>query len=138
MPAAESAKLFAACTAHGGRFLLCELQWQVGPGCAGDWHVRKLRPPTFFRDTGFHNLDLSIAKNWKFYEETHGAVPRREFNVTNHPNFANPWGGTSGFGAGHYGRPCPSAHSVAVAQLLMWRRSIRCSVQAPHALFSSD
>jgi hypothetical protein len=69
-----------------------------------------LLPPAFgtlgnlgrnvFRDTGFHNLDLSISKNWKFRERLTAQFRAEAFNVTNHPNFANPWGGTSGYGAG--------------------------------------
>lgn len=51
-----------------------------------------------FRDTGFRNWDFSIAKNWKFGERF-GAQFRAEFfNVLNHPNFANPFGGQNGFG----------------------------------------
>jgi hypothetical protein len=53
-----------------------------------------------FRDTGFHNLDLSISKNFKFKERLTAQFRAEAFNVTNHPNFANPWGGTSGYGAG--------------------------------------
>jgi Carboxypeptidase regulatory-like domain/TonB dependent receptor len=53
-----------------------------------------------FRDTGFHNLDLSISKNWKFRERFTVQFRTEMFNVTNHPNFANPFGGTSGFGVG--------------------------------------
>jgi hypothetical protein len=53
-----------------------------------------------FRDTGFHNLDLSVSKSWKFKERITAQFRAEAFNVTNHPNFANPWGGTSGFGAG--------------------------------------
>jgi hypothetical protein len=51
-----------------------------------------------FRDSGFRNWDFSIAKNWKF-KERFGAQFRAEFfNVLNHPNFANPFGGQNGFG----------------------------------------
>lgn len=51
-----------------------------------------------FRDTGFRNWDFSIAKNWKFTERF-GAQFRAEFfNLLNHPNFANPYGGQNGFG----------------------------------------
>jgi hypothetical protein len=51
-----------------------------------------------FRDSGFRNWDFSIAKNWKF-KERFGAQFRAEFfNVMNHPNFANPFGGQNGFG----------------------------------------
>jgi len=53
-----------------------------------------------FRDTGFHNVDLSISKTWKFKERLNAQFRVEMFNVFNHPNFANPWGGTSGFGAG--------------------------------------
>jgi carboxypeptidase family protein len=50
-----------------------------------------------FRDTGFHNWDFSVAKNWKFGERF-GAQFRAEFfNVLNHPNFANPFGGQNGW-----------------------------------------
>jgi len=51
-----------------------------------------------FRDLGFRNWDFSVAKNWKFGERF-GAQFRAEFfNVLNHPNFANPYGGQNGFG----------------------------------------
>src|SRR5260370_2969290 len=69
-----------------------------------------LLPPAFgtlgnlgrnvFLDTGFHNLDLSISKNWKFKERLTAQFRAEAFNVPNHPTFANPWGGTSGYGAG--------------------------------------
>ena len=50
-----------------------------------------------FRDTGFHNVDFSLAKNWKFGERV-GAQFRAEFfNILNHPNFANPFGGQNGW-----------------------------------------
>lgn len=51
-----------------------------------------------FRDSGFRNWDLSVAKNWKFTERF-GAQFRAEFfNILNHPNFANPYGGQNGYG----------------------------------------
>jgi hypothetical protein len=51
-----------------------------------------------FRDSGFRNWDFSVAKNWKF-KERFGVQFRAEFfNVLNHPNFANPFGGQNGFG----------------------------------------
>lgn len=50
-----------------------------------------------FRDTGFKNVDLSIAKNFK-WRDRFGAQFRVEFfNLFNHPNFANPFGGQNGF-----------------------------------------
>ena len=51
-----------------------------------------------FRDTGFRNVDLSIAKNFK-WGERFGAQFRVEFfNIFNHPSFANPFGGQNGWG----------------------------------------
>jgi len=51
-----------------------------------------------FRDSGFRNWDFSVAKNWKLGERF-GAQFRAEFfNILNHPNFANPYGGQNGFG----------------------------------------
>jgi hypothetical protein len=59
-----------------------------------------------FRDTGFRNLDLSISKNWKFKERLGAQFRAEMFNALNHPNFANPWGGTSGYGpAGFFSDP---------------------------------
>ena len=72
-----------------------------------------------FRDTGFRNWDLSVAKNWKFGERF-GAQFRAEFfNVLNHPNFANPFGGQNGWahndpgGPGNFGCACASPDVAA-------------------------
>jgi hypothetical protein len=51
-----------------------------------------------FRDTGFRDVDLSLAKNFK-WGERFGAQFRVEFfNIFNHPSFANPFGGQNGWG----------------------------------------
>jgi len=61
---------------------------------------------SIFRDRGFDNLDLSITKAWKFKERLTAQFRAEMFNVLNHPNFANPWGGTSGYGpAGLFSDP---------------------------------
>jgi carboxypeptidase family protein/TonB-dependent receptor-like protein len=50
-----------------------------------------------FRDSGFRNWDFSVAKNWKI-RERFGVQFRAEFfNILNHPNFANPFGGQNGY-----------------------------------------
>jgi len=51
-----------------------------------------------FRDSGFRNFDLSIAKNWHLGERIHAQFRAEFFNIFNHPNFANPYGGQNGFG----------------------------------------
>jgi hypothetical protein len=51
-----------------------------------------------FRDSGYKNVDFSVGKKWTLHERF-GAEFRAEFfNVLNHPNFANPYGGQNGFG----------------------------------------
>jgi len=58
-----------------------------------------------FRDTGFHNVDLSISKSFKFGEKVKAQIRVETFNFLNHPNFANPYGSTSGYGQGATGDP---------------------------------
>ncbi len=50
-----------------------------------------------FRDTGFKNVDFSLAKNWKFGDRLTAQFRGEFFNIFNHPNFANPFGGQNGF-----------------------------------------
>ncbi len=61
-----------------------------------------------FRDTGFQNLDLSVAKDWTFKERYSAEFRLEFFNVLNHPNFANPFGGPSANGTG-FDPSAPSA-----------------------------
>jgi hypothetical protein len=51
-----------------------------------------------FPDSGFRNLDFSVAKNWHFGERFRAQFRAEFFNIFNHPNFANPYGGQNGFG----------------------------------------
>ena len=51
-----------------------------------------------FPDSGFRNLDLSLAKSWHFGERLRAQFRAEFFNILNHPNFANPYGGQNGFG----------------------------------------
>ncbi|MGA9551235.1 MAG: hypothetical protein WBR30_03235, partial [Candidatus Sulfotelmatobacter sp.] len=51
-----------------------------------------------FPDSGFRNLDFSVAKNWHLGERLHAQFRAEFFNIFNHPNFANPYGGQNGFG----------------------------------------
>ena len=62
-----------------------------------------------FRDDGFNNLDMSVAKNWKIRELLTMQFRAEFFNVLNHPNFANPYGGPSDYGAGAYDDPSQPA-----------------------------
>jgi hypothetical protein len=58
-----------------------------------------------FRDTGFHNVDLSVTKNFRFGERLKAQFRAEMFNVFNHPEFANPWGATSGYGQAAFADP---------------------------------
>ena len=51
-----------------------------------------------FQDTGFRNFDFSVAKNFHFGEAMRLQARVEFFNIFNHPNFANPYGGQNGFG----------------------------------------
>ena len=51
-----------------------------------------------FPDTGFKNVDFSIAKNFHFGERFRAQFRAEFFNIFNHPNLANPYGGQNGFG----------------------------------------
>jgi hypothetical protein len=51
-----------------------------------------------FPDSGFKNVDFSVAKNWHFTERFRAQFRAEFFNIFNHPNFANPYGGQNGFG----------------------------------------
>jgi hypothetical protein len=51
-----------------------------------------------FPDSGFRNLDFSLAKNFHFGERLRAQFRAEFFNIFNHPSFANPYGGQNGFG----------------------------------------
>jgi hypothetical protein len=51
-----------------------------------------------FPDSGFRDFDLSVAKNWRLHERLRAQFRAEFFNILNHPNFANPYGGQNGYG----------------------------------------
>ncbi len=51
-----------------------------------------------FQDTGFRNFDFSLAKSFHIGETKRLQLRAEFFNIFNHPNFANPYGGQNGFG----------------------------------------
>ena len=71
-----------------------------------------------FPDSGFRVLDFSLAKNWQFGERLHAQFRAEFFNIFNHPNFANPYGGQNGFGlndpsAANFGCGCATPDVAA-------------------------
>ena len=63
-----------------------------------------------FRDTGFRNWDLSLSKGWKLHDRFTAQLRGEFFNVLNHPNFANPYGGPSDYGSA--ANDDPSNHNL--------------------------
>jgi hypothetical protein len=51
-----------------------------------------------FRDFGFRNVDFSTVKNFRLGERVGFQFRAEFFNIFNHPNFANPFGGQNGWG----------------------------------------
>ena len=71
-----------------------------------------------FPDSGFRNVDFSLAKNWHFGERFRAQFRAEFFDIFNHPNFANPYGGQNGFGlndpsAGGFGCGCATPDVAA-------------------------
>jgi hypothetical protein len=76
-------------------------------GCYANGNSVMIPPPlgqfgnmgrNMFQDTGFKNFDFSLAKNFHFGETMRLQARVEFFNIFNHPNFANPYGGQNGFG----------------------------------------
>lgn len=76
-------------------------------GCYAQGSSIMLPPPlgqfgnmgrNIFQDSGFKNFDFSLAKNFHFGEVMRLQFRAEFFNILNHPNFANPYGGQNGFG----------------------------------------
>lgn len=63
-----------------------------------------------WRDSGIRNWDLSVFKSFKFGERLTTQFRAEFFNVLNHPNFANPYGASNGFGAGAEGDPSSTSN----------------------------
>ena len=125
LPASQSGPMYAACTAHGGTSCYVSLNSKAvllpnAPGTFGN------SGRNIFRDTGFHNLDMSISKSFRFKERLTTQFRAEFFNITNHANFANPFGGTTGQGvgatadpsAGPFGCGCATPDTASVNPVL--------------------
>jgi hypothetical protein len=66
-----------------------------------------------FRDLGFKNVDFSAMKNFRFGERVGMQFRAEFFNLFNHPNFANPFGGQNGWG--HNDPSVPGAFGCSCA-----------------------
>ena len=96
-------------------------------GCYAQGSSVMLPPPlgqfgnmhrNMFPDSGFRNFDFSVGKNFHFGETMRLQLRAEFFNILNHPNFANPYGGQNGFGlndpsAGGFGCGCATPDIAA-------------------------
>ena len=99
-PAGQSLQNFG-CFAKGGSVMI--------PPALGSFGTMGRN---LFRDSGFKNWDMSVAKSWKFGEQFKVQFRAEFFNILNHPNFANPFGGQNGFGTGGYNDPSTGGAGV--------------------------
>jgi hypothetical protein len=87
-PGASTESLaFFGCYANGGSIMLPPPLGQFGN-----------MGRNMFLDSGFRNFDFSLAKNFHLREAMRLQFRAEFFNILNHPNFANPYGGQNGFG----------------------------------------
>jgi hypothetical protein len=54
-----------------------------------------------FYDPGFANVDFSVFKDFRFKERVNAEFRVEIFNLLNHPNLANPYGGAVGSALGN-------------------------------------
>jgi hypothetical protein len=115
----QTAADWALCQSHATGGLLTSLNVAINNGTGGCYVSRNgksvLLPNAvgsfgtmgrnIFRDTGFHNVDLSVSKSFKFGERMKAQFRVETFNIFNHPNFANPNGATSGYGQAAFADP---------------------------------
>jgi len=85
-PSTAALNLFG-CYAQGNSIM-------IPPGLGQFGNMRR----NMFPDSGFKNLDFAVAKNFHFGEVKRLQFRAEFFNILNHPNFANPYGGQNGFG----------------------------------------
>jgi hypothetical protein len=52
--------------------------------------------PRIFRGMPYYNWDVSVSKNWRFRERLTAQLRAEFFNVLNHANISNPFGGPGG------------------------------------------
>lgn len=87
-PGAETASLnLFGCYAAGNSVMMAPPLGQVGN-----------MTRNMFPDAAFKNFDFSLAKNFTFGEQYRLQLRAEFFNILNHPNFANPYGGQNGYG----------------------------------------
>jgi hypothetical protein len=86
-PLAQASLAVLGCYALGNSILI--------PPAYGSFGTMSRNP---WRDGGFRNWDASVSKTFKIKERLSAQIRGEVFNVLNHPNFVNPYGGPGGAG----------------------------------------
>ncbi len=119
LPSAQSAAFFTACSAAAAKV---DGGSTTGPttasldtyGCYAQGGSVMIPPAvgTFgtmgrniFPSSPFSDWDLAVSKDWRFGERVDMQARVEFFNILNHPDFANPYGGTNTYGAGAFDDP---------------------------------
>jgi hypothetical protein len=84
-PLAVASLTNLGCYARGGSMLV--------PPAFGSYGATG---PNIFRSTPYFNLDFSVTKAWTFKERYKAQFRAEFFNILNHPNISNPFGGAGG------------------------------------------
>ena len=75
-------------------------------------------PRNPWRDQGFRNWDLSISKAFKFNERLSAQFRVEFFNILNHVNFVNPFGGPGGSGTSNDINPSKANTAAGLGYVL--------------------
>ena len=71
-----------------------------------------------WRDGGFRNVDASISKNIKITERLSAQFRAEVFNLFNHPDFVNPFGGPGGAGTPNDLNPSKAGTGTGIGYVL--------------------
>jgi carboxypeptidase family protein len=75
-------------------------------------------PRNPWRDGGFRNWDASVSKTFKIKERLSAQFRGEVFNVLNHPNFVNPYGGPGGAGTPNDINPSRAGNGTGLGYVL--------------------
>ena len=122
-PMAVASLTNLGCYANGSSILIPPAYGSYGTTAAG-----------VFRGLPYYNVDLSVTKAFTFKERVTAQFRAEFFNVFNHPNIANPYGGPGGGNGFTDPSAVPAPASVSNRPHQTWSARTQCSDRAAHAL----
>jgi hypothetical protein len=106
-PLAQASLSILGCYALGNSVLV--------PPAYGSFGTMQRNP---WRDQGFRNWDASVSKTFKVKERLSAQFRAELFNVLNHPNFVNPFGGPGGAGTANDINPSKAGGAAGFGYVL--------------------